>query len=392
MDPIRGSSGDPPIVFRRDRLTLLAYGMAATFGYTIGSFGPAMPLLREDLGMSRTLGGLHFTALAAGAIVVGFVVDRLVARWGRRRVFWSGGSFVAIGSLLVGAGPHPAVTLLGAAMVGGPGTAMLATVQASLSDRHEFHRAVALTEGNTATSFGTVLPALTIGALVGAGTGWRPAFVAPLLAWILLFGYRRAEPFPPANPRQPAGAPRHRLPGTYWLFWAAIIPSVGAEWSLGAWGAGYLVDVAGASEGGASFLMTSFFGAMVAGRVVGARLARRARPFGLLLGAAAVGLGGVCLLWASTRVVPVVAGLLTAGLGISMLFPMLLSLAVDTAPERSDTATARISIAAGSSVVVAPLLLGAIADRAGIRTAFGIVPGLFVAVVALAALGRRSPR
>ena len=388
MDPTRGSSGDS--AFTRDRLTLLAYGMAATFGYTVGSFGPAMPLLREDLGISRTLGGLHFTALAAGAVVVGFIVDRLVARWGRRRVFWTGGSFVAIGALAVGAGPHPAVTLLGAAMVGGPGTAMLATVQASLSDRHEFHRAVALTEGNTATSVGTVLPALAIGALVGSGTGWRPAFALPLAAWLLLFGLRRDEPFPPANPAQPRGVRRRPLPGAYWLFWAAIIPAVGAEWSLGAWGAGYLVDVSGVSEGAASFLMTSFFGAMVAGRVAGARLARRGRPFGLLLGAAALGLGGVCLLWASTWAGPVVAGLFVAGLGISMLFPMLLSLAVETAPERSDTATARVSIAAGSSVLVTPLVLGTIADQAGIRIAFGVVPGLCVAVAAMAALGRRA--
>jgi MFS family permease len=362
--------------------------MAATFGFTIGSLGPAMPLLREDLGISRTIGGLHFTAVAGGAVIVGFFADRIVGRWGRRRVFWVGGSFVAFGFLLVGAGPRPAVTLAGAVMVGGLGTAMLATVQASLSDRHRFHRAIALTEGNTATSLGTVLPALVIGATVAAGAGWRPAFVIPAFAWMLLFSTRRTETFPGAAERR--GSRRRRLPSAYWLFWGAIAPSVGAEWSVGAWGAGYLVDVAGTSEGTASFLMTAFFGAMVAGRVAGSRLARRAEPFALLLAAAAVGLGGITLFWSSQSTGPAVAGLLVTGLGIAMLFPMLLSLALETAPERSDTATARVSIAAGSAVLVAPVTLGVIADQAGIRTAFGVVPGLFVAVVVLALLGRRA--
>ena len=71
-----------------------------------------------------------------------------------------------------------------------------------------------------------------------------------------------------------------------------------------------------------------------------------------------------------------------------MLFPMLLTLAIGSAPDRSDTATARISMAAGSSVLVAPITLGAIADRVGIRAAFGLVPCLFAAVAALAAAAR----
>ena len=38
----------------RDRVTLLTYGMAIAFGFAVAALGPAMPLLREDLGISRT--------------------------------------------------------------------------------------------------------------------------------------------------------------------------------------------------------------------------------------------------------------------------------------------------------------------------------------------------
>jgi fucose permease len=139
-------------------------------------------------------------------------------------------------------------------------------------------------------------------------------------------------------------------------------------------------------------MMSVFFGAMVAGRVLGSRAARIVRPFPLLLGATAMGLGGILLFWGSSSLVPVVGGMLVAGLGISMLFPMLLSLAMGTAPDRSDLVSSRVFIAAGGATMVAPVALGAIADQAGIRSAFAVVPGLFLLVALLAALGSRADR
>lgn len=383
------NGGDQSHTFARDRLTSLAYGMAASFGFGVAAIGPAMPLLRDDLGISRTVGGLHFTALAVGSIVAGLLVERSIGKHGRRRVFWGGGAGAAAGALLIGAGWSPVVTLAGALVMGISGASMLAVSQATLSDHHPAHRSVALTEAGTAMSFGSALPALVIGALVAMGAGWRPAFVAPVAIWLMLAFARRSEVFPPA-PRIVDVGRRRRLPAAYWFFWAALIPSVGAEWSVGAWGAGYLVDIAGTTEGSASFLMTAFFGAMVAGRLVGGRLARLMNPFSLLLGTATVGLAGILVFWGSQSTIPVVVGLFTTGLGISMLFPMLLSLAMGTASDRSGVAAARVSIAAGGSVVVAPLTLGALADAAGIRAAFGMVPGLFLLVVVLASLGRRA--
>jgi MFS family permease len=375
--------------FVRDRLTILTYAMACAFGFALASLGPAMPSMRADLGISRTIGGLHFSAMAAGSVVSGFVVERIIDAWSRRTVFWLGGAGVAAGSLVIGAGPQPAVTLAGALAVGISGAAMLTTVQSTLADHHPTRRAVALTEGNTATSVGSALPALVIGASVAIGAGWRPAFLLPAAAWAVLVLTRRSEPIPEPPHRVGETGPR-RLPAAYWLFWAALVPSVGAEWSIGAWGAGYLVDVAGTSDATASVLMTAFFGAMVAGRILGGRAARSVSPFPLLLGTSTVGMAGTLLLWGSASAAPVVAGLLVAGLGISMLFPMLLSLAMETAPDRSSTASARVFVAGGSAVLLAPVTLGAIADQTGIRPAFGIVPGLFLLVVGLAALGRRA--
>ena len=66
-----------------------------------------------------------------------------------RRVFWSGGAGVGVGSLLIGIGWHPAVTLSGAVVVGSFGAAMLAVSSASLSILPSADRRIALTELNT---------------------------------------------------------------------------------------------------------------------------------------------------------------------------------------------------------------------------------------------------
>ena len=380
-----------PDAFSRDRLTFLTDGMFVAVGFAVAAMGPAMPLFRQDLEISRTVGGLHFTAMASGSVLTGLVIGRAVGARGRRGVFWLGGAGVATGCVLLAAGWHPAITLSGCFVIGAFGSAVLIVSQAALSDRHQSHRPVALTEANTAMSIGTVAPALLIGALTAIGAGWRPALVVPVAIWLALVLVMRSEVFPsPVT----ADEPGHRwaLPGSYWLFWAAFIPAVGAEWSVGAWGADYLVDVAGTTEGAASLLMSAFFGAMVLGRLVGGRVARSLSPFPLLLSAATLGLSGVLLFWGSESLPLVVAGLFVSGLGISMLFPMLLSLAIGIAPDHADMAAARVSIAAGGSVIVAPLTLGALADQVGIRPAFAMVPVLVVFVVVFAALGHRVTR
>ncbi|NNL97772.1 MAG: MFS transporter [Acidimicrobiia bacterium] len=375
--------------FERDPFTILTYGMAVAFGFALAALGPAMPLIREDLDMSRTLGGLHFTALAAGSVLAGFSSERLTARWGRRLVFWAGGTGVAAGALIVGAGWHPAVTLIGSIVVGTSGALMLTTGQAALSDHHPLHRPVALTEVNTAMSLGAVVPALLIGGLAAAGVGWRAAFLAPLGIWIVLAATRRTEPFPAPAPAD-APAERYRLSRSYWIYWAALIPAVGAEWSIAAWGAGFLVDVAGTAEATAALLMMGFFGAMVAGRAVGARIARRAKPPVVLATSITVATVGALVLLIAESAFSAVIGLVVAGLGISMLFPMLLALAMSTAPGHADAASARAFIAGGSAVLVAPLTLGVVADTAGIRAAFGLVPALLGVLALLAVLGWRT--
>ena len=91
----------------------------------------------------------------------------------------------------------------------------------------------------------------------------------------------------------------------------------------------------GLSTDTAVALMGGYFGGVVAGRVIGSRLARRQDPARLLALALAVTAAGFAVLWPATGPVPALVGLSLVGLGLGNLFPMGMSLVVALAPERA---------------------------------------------------------
>jgi len=67
------------------------------------------------------------------------------------------------------------------------------------------------------------------------------------------------------------------------------------------------------------------------------------------------------------------AALAIAGLGIASVYPLAMSLAVGSEPHRADAASGRVVLGVGTSLILAPLTLGWLADRVGIQPAFGAV-------------------
>ena len=149
-----------------------------------------MPLLREEQGITRTVSGLHSTALAVGAIVSGLVFARLAARAGRGPVLAGGLVGMAAGVLLYVSGDLLGLTLLGALICGTCGSIVVNATTPILSDHHDTAAPAAISEGNAlATGTGAVAP-LLVGAAVAVGLGWRAGVLVTLLgiAGVLLLG------------------------------------------------------------------------------------------------------------------------------------------------------------------------------------------------------------
>jgi fucose permease len=376
--------------FVRTQFTWLAYALLGYFGCLQTSVGPLMAFLRTELHLSYTIEGLHFSAWAFGAILAGINGDYAIRLLGRRSVLWGGGAGMAVGAIALIMAHQPLWSLLSIVLMGYAGNLLLISMQAALSDTHGEQRSIALLEGNVIASVGAFLAPFGIGLLQEAGAGWRSALVLVVCAFLLLCVFTRGIPIPGAAAAESKKAPvAAGLPMAFWAYWVVVLVGMAIEWCVTYWSADFLVKEGGLSKASSASSLSLFFVAAVVGRFFASRLARSIRPSRLVVYSIAVAAAGFILFW----LVPVLSlrlsGLLLAGLGISNLYPLAVSLTLATVPEQADSASARTSLGSGLSVIVVPFVLGAFADRVGLRSAFSIVAMLLLIMIIMVNFANR---
>lgn len=371
-------------LFVRDRLTWLAYFALATYAYLQAALGPLMPFLRAELNLSYTIAGFHFSAFALGMIGAGLAADVAARRYSRRLVFWFGAGGMAAGALALVFARQVAFSIGSVFVMGLLGSLLLVMIQAVLADHHGPRRAIALTESNVMASiFASIVP-LLIGGFQRAGIGWRAALVLAALNFLLLYVLFRGVTI--GDDRVGDGgtpAARRRLPTLFWFYWLVLFFGVAIEWSILFWSADYLETVVGLTKASAAMAVSIMLGAMVIGRIGGSRLVHRWPAQRLLPAAVLVAFAGFLLFWLLPVPPAALSGLFIAGLGVANLFPLALSVATEVAADRLDTASARLSLAGGLAILLAPLALGGIADQQGIQIAFALVALLLLLATAI---------
>ena len=375
--------------FVRDRLTWLAYAMLAYLGFSQSILGPLMPFLRTELRLNYTLGGLLPATLATGLILSGLVSDRLARRWSRRAVFWLGSVGLGTGVILLALSHRFESALVTVLAMGTCSSLTQVMIQALLSDRHAERRSIALTEANVAASLSTTVTPAVIGSLQSTGLGWRnvPVLVVVFLALLVLTFYHQAIPDRPPERTTPAEEKRS-LPLGFWLYWIVLFFITAVEMSMVVWATDFLDSVAGLSRTDAVLGYSAFPAAMLIGRIAGSRLTRRSSSLTLLLSALGITLVGFPLFWLTRLPALNIIGLFITGLGIANMYPLTLSIAIGLAQEQSNLASARVSMGVGTALLTAPLLLGWLADRLSLQTAYGMVIVLMVVALALVAGSR----
>ena len=392
----------PPLatMLVRDRLTLTLYGFFVTWGWFLYGFGPAVPLIASEQGITRAQAGLHGTAMAVGTVASAFLAPMLAIRFGRRATALAGGGVVVLGVALLMLGTTLPITLTAALVAAVGGNLMLSAAQPALSVHHGPAGPAALTEANAAGATVGLLAPLAVGLTVALGWGWRPAVgvvmllaVAAALALLVL----------PRAPSLGKGQATVRVPGAvgraqrrfgpvFWLFLTALVCGVAVEFATTFWAADLVRDRTGAGDGLATAAVSALVAGMAASRfVVGPMSLRRAPEKLLLVGFVAAG-GGWLVLWLATSPWVAILGLVLAGLGYGTHYPLALSLALRVAAARPDQGQARVAVGAGLAVALAPFVLGALADQVGSHRAFLLVPVLLAAGGVATALAHRRVR
>jgi MFS family permease len=366
--------------------------MMGYFAYLQTSTGPLMPFLRDELDLSYTVGGLHLSAFAFGSVLVGLGADRVVKRYGRRRAFWGGGLTMAVGTFGLLLGRHPAMTIFGTWLMGLGGSMLLVNVHSSLGDLHRTRRAVAITEANIAAVGSAMLAPLLIGLMQSVEVGWRAALVLMLVLYGVILLLFRHIPVPrPHKTATDDDAPDAPLPGAFWAYWLFMLFGVSIEWCVAFWGADFLASSVGLATELASALMTVYLAAMLFGRIVTSRLARRYPVRPLLLGSIGIAAIGFPLFWLAPVAPLNVLGLFIAGVGIANFFPLGYTAAANVVPDQQDTASARLSLSAGLAIMSMPQILGILADAVQIKNAFGVVIVLLLLMMVTAFAARKIP-
>ena len=357
-----------------------AYLDQVAVGYVVYLVGAVTAFLAVVLALTDGQAGLHSSALAAGMVAAGLVGERIDRLFGIRLVHVAALGLLGLAGALLAWAPAFAVTLLGAAAVGTGCGLILGHVNQTLTAGGGTLARVQLSRSTLLAMLSSVTVPLVIGLGVATGLGWQFAVVPS----IVLVGIAVAATVGRAD--RPIDHPtiQGRLPLAYWLRWLLVVLVVAVEFAVVFWGSSLVERRTGVSLADATLTISAYIGGMIVGRLaLSTHEVSGREPIWLMRGGIALALVGTLLAWASGGYEASLLAMLIGGLGTGMLFPLGASITLAAAPGQAAIAAPRLVLASGVAILVAPLVLGVVADATGIMTAWLLIPAICAAALLL---------
>ena len=356
-----------------------AYLDQAVIGYLIYSVGVVSAFLAVTLSLSDGQAGLHSSAFAIGIVLAGVSGERIDGAIGTKTSHI--GTLVALGAavLLIAWAPTFAVTLTGAATVGVGTGLLLGHINRTVSAGGGALARVRLARSTLVEMVASLAVPIAVGLGDSSDLGWQ-VFAVPALVLVgasVLAARRRPAP---ATEVPVSGA----LPGRYWVAWSLVALFIAVEYATVVWSSSIIESQTGASLSSATLVLAAFVLSVIVGRsTLSLHAVSRLDPILILRIGIGAALAGTLLMWGSTSMEVSVAGLVVAGLGLGVLYPLAASIALASAPKQAQRASIRLVLASGVAILVAPLVLGLVADSTGIVSAWLLIPAMCVAGFAL---------
>jgi fucose permease len=340
--------------------------------------GVAWPAMRSELGRPLVDLGTFLTVAAAGYLAVAITTGRMAKRWGVEGLVLRATLSSAAGLLLIAVAPTWPVVLTGSALSGAGAGGMDTGFNAAAALRQDVRLMGLLHAGY---GFGAAIGPIMVGAALAAGRGWRPAYAAFAAASLLLVMPIAGKSLGEAPLQRTMGSPKGML-----VPCLAFFVYVSLEVTIGQWAFISLTGQRGLGELAASAFVAVYWIALTAGRLSLALFGPRV-PLHRLLGLAVAGVvAAAVILWLGGAVAP--AGLVVAGLSLSVVFPMLMLLTpARVGPERAAAAVGWQTAASSIGAAAGPATAGVVFNSVGIEAygpvALVMAAGLGAAVLAL---------
>jgi MFS family permease len=352
-------------------------------GCLIGAWAANLPRVREAYALSDA--GLGFLLLAFGVGAVGAMTmtSTLAARLGAARVASVSGIVQAVLFPVMGLVAGGPTLLAFAALLGAASGTMDVAMNAAASHLERRWGGPLMSSFHAGWSIGGLGGAALAGVLTGLGWG-LPETLAAASVFIAVGGAAGLT-LPaldgPAPPSVPFRLPSRQMAGLSVL--AALCFS--GEGAVTDWSGVYLNTVVGTDEAWATTGYAAFAMAMVAGRLAGDMVVGRLGPARTVRYGALLAMGGLALALAVPNRWVVDAGCIVIGLGLANVVPAAFSAAGRIG---GTGGVAMVSGTGYAGLLVAPPILGNVADAVGLRLALLLVLGGFAAIAWLAGATR----
>ena len=367
-------------------------------GTVIGALYARIPDIKEQLDISNSALGIALLCLPLGLLFgLGFS-GKQSAKRGSAPVTYYSTYALAIALLIVGPVINYYTFCLTFVLFG----ACLATQDVAMNSH-----AIVLEHEADKRYMSTFHATFSMGALAGGLLGgffaqqkttimWQCAFIA-MLIFLANFFVRNMFLSADLDKHAVEGKKKIKRPKIFIIVGLLGTCAAIGEGSAGDWGAILARDTFDATPFISTLPYICFSAAMVIGRLFGDRLATKYGPMNLIIGGgsiAGIGLGGGLLVGG---IAGVVFGWFAAGIGLSIVVPMLFTQAGEIAKTRFEgqfapsEGVAIVSGIAYFGFLVGPPILGFLGDAIGLRWAL-MVPALLALLMAFGAKPVLSPK
>ena len=365
-----------------------AYVDQAAISYSFYVVGASAAFIAVALSLSETQAGLHSSAMAAGMIVAGLAGDRIDLVSSVRRVHFVAMGLLAISLLFLAWAPSVVVTLGASLGVGLGAGAMFGHVNQTLGAGGGATARLQLTRGAFVAKASQLMAPVAIAVGAALGLDWQVVVVPVLVLLGGLFLWSRS-----ASSGEAVHTELGRTPRAYWLPWTLTVSIIGLEFFVVVWGGSLVAAQTGVSLADATLTISAFIAGMIAGRaVMSMDVTRRLEPMWIIRGGLVLTFVAVLVVWLSGSWALSAAAMAVAGFGVGILYPPAAAITLAAAPDAPAAASARLVLAAGLAILVAPLLLGVIAELTDITSAWLLVPAVCVLVALLSVPVDRARR
>lgn len=359
--------------------------MFAANGLAMGAWAPQIPPLMPKHQIGEAVLGLVILCLGLGAVAAMLVSGRLIARFGGRLVL-RGFAFALIPTLpLIVLAPSLPLLVLAALLFGAiAGSMDVAMNAAAVQVERRLGRAI------MSVSHGF----WSLGGFIGAGAGgWIMAHwgamaqalvVAGGIAGLVAIASRFLMP-DAVEPEQKSEATGFlpRDPGL-WLIGLLALFCMVPEGAVMDWAAVYLGQELGADAFRAGLGFALFAGAMAVMRFSGDVVRNRFGAVKTLQISGLAGAAGLLIAALAPSDLVALAGFALAGLGVANLAPVMYSAAGNHPGLPSGVAISAVTTVGYTGILLAPALIGFVAEHIGFRITYAALAGLLLLVVAQA--------